>query len=280
MTDPTAATSASSAPSLRLAVLGAGRMGGAIVEGVLAGGTPASHIAIAERAEVLREQWAARGIRTYPSAAEAVPGAQVVLLAVKPHVVADVLTEVAAHLPAGAVVVSVAAGVGLPALESLVPQGTPVVRVMPNTPAMVGEGMSALSPGSATTDAQVEMVRTLLAPTGRTLVVAEKDMDAVTAVSGSGPAYVYHLAEAMIDAGVTLGLTREAATELTCQTVRGAAAMLTESGTHPTLLREQVVSPGGTTAAALAQFSRGGFHATVLDGMEACYDRSRELGNH
>jgi pyrroline-5-carboxylate reductase len=149
---------------------------------------------------------------------------------------------------------------------------------MPNTPALVGQGMAALSPGSSCTPQQLEQVRALLGASGRTVVVPESQQDAVTAVSGSGPAYVFYVADAMIEAGVMLGLSRATSAELTVQTLLGAATMLSETGTHPVLLREAVTSPGGTTAAALRQLDAHGVRAAFLDAMEACRDRSRELG--
>lgn len=261
----------------KLAVLGAGAMGGSIARGVLAAQDP-PEVVVTTPTEDRLARWRELGVRALADNVEAVRGADVVLVAVKPHLVVEVLREVGEHVRGDAVVVSVAAGIGLAALEAALPAGTAVVRVMPNTPAMVGEGMSVMSVGGSASMEQVERTRLLLSAVGRTRVLTEGDMDAATAVSGSGVAYVYYMAEAMIDAGVALGLTRAAATELTVQTVRGAGVMLSESGTHPTLLREQVVSPGGTTAAAMAEFARGGLSATILNGMEAARNRSRELG--
>lgn len=262
----------------RLAVIGGGMMGGAILEGSLAVGRNRDDVVVTVKLPHERERWEKLGVRLSEDNRDAVRDAGLVLVGVKPHIVPEVLAEIADVLPDGAVVASIAAGVTLATLESALPEGTPVVRVMPNIPAVVGRGVAALSPGAAARDEHVDAVRELLDSVGSSVVVAEKDIDAVTAVSGSGPAYVFALAEAMIDGGVQLGLTRQVATQLALETVRGAATMLAESGTHPTLLREQVVSPGGTTAAALREFSRGGLHSTVLAGMEACFERSRELG--
>lgn len=272
-------SNSSGAPASRLVVLGGGMMGGAILEGALNAGRDRDDVTVTVKLQHERERWEKLGVRLCDDNREAVENADLVLVGVKPHIVPDVLREIADALSEGAVVASIAAGVTIETLESALPANTPVVRVMPNIPAIVGRGVAAVSAGGNATDEHVDRVRELLESVGSTVVVAEKDLDAVTAVSGSGPAYVFALAEAMIDGGVLLGLTRPVATQLALETVLGAATMLTESDTHPTLLREQVVSPGGTTAAALREFSRGGLHSTVLSGMEACLARSRELGS-
>ena len=262
----------------RLAVIGGGMMGGAILEGALDAGWSRDDVTVTVKLPHERERWEKLGVRLSDDNSEAVRDADVVLVGVKPHIVPTVLTEIADALPSDAVVASIAAGVTLATLESSLPSGTPVVRVMPNIPAIVGRSVSALSAGTTTSAQHMEAVQALLDSVGVTVIVDEKDLDAVTAVSGSGPAYVFALAEAMIDGGVQLGLTRAVATRLALETIRGAATMLTDMDTHPTLLREQVVSPGGTTAAALREFSRGGLHSTVVAGMEACHERSRQLG--
>jgi len=258
--------------------IGGGMMGEALFAGALAAGTPRERLVVVERSDqraaVLREK---HGIEVTGEVA-VVEGADLVVLAVKPYDVVAVLEEIAPRLALSTVVVSVAAGVSLAVLEAALPDGVPVVRVMPNTPALVGQGMAALSPGAACGPEQVERVRALLAATGRAVVVPESQQDAVTAVSGSGPAYVFYVADAMIEAGVMLGLSRATAGELTVQTLLGAATMLSETGTHPVLLREAVTSPGGTTAEALRQLDAHGVRAAFLAAMEACRDRSRTLG--
>lgn len=207
----------------------------------------------------------------------AVRKADVVVVAVKPQDVTTVLGEVADVLQPGKVVISLAAGVSLSVLEGHAPDGVAVVRVMPNTPALVGQGMSVLSPGSACTEAQLAQAEELLSACGRVVTLPEAQMDAVTAISGSGPAYVFLVAEAMIESGVRLGLPRDVATELSVQTLLGASTMLSDTGTHPTLLREQVTSPGGTTAAALAQFEDHRLRAAFIAATTAARDRSIEL---
>jgi pyrroline-5-carboxylate reductase len=189
----------------------------------------------------------------------------------------DVLEEIAPDLRPGQLVVSLAAGITTAFIESRVPEGVAVVRVMPNTPALVDEGMAAISPGSHCDDAHLAEVEALMASTGKVLRIPEKQMDAVTAISGSGPAYIFFVVESMIEAGVHLGLPRSTSTELVVQTLVGSAAMLRETGTHPVVLREQVTSPSGTTASALRELEIHRVRAAFLAAMEAARNRSREL---
>ncbi|MCR6689153.1 pyrroline-5-carboxylate reductase [Cellulomonas sp.] len=261
-----------------VAVLGGGVMGEALVSALLAGGWPADRVEVTERAPERAAQIAERyGVRTGADNAHAVQRADVVLLAVKPNVVPAVLTEVAPALRAGALVVSVAAGVPLATYESALPAGTPVVRVMPNTPAVVGKGASAIAPGADAGEEHLALVERVLAATGLVVRVAEKDLDAVTAISGSGPAYAFYLIDAMAEAGVLLGLTRDLATRLAVATVEGAGALAAQ-GEHPAVLRERVSSPGGTTVAAVAQLDAHAVRAGVVAAARAAFDRSRELG--
>lgn len=257
--------------------IGGGMMGEALFAGALASGADPDSIVVVERSEprakVLRER---HGIAVTPDL-DPVDGAGLVVIAVKPYDVLALLGQIGPLLAPSALVVSIAAGVRLAVLEGALPDGAAVVRVMPNTAALVGQGMAALSPGSSCSPEQLERARQLLASTGRTVVVPESQQDAVTAVSGSGPAYVFYVADAMIEAGVLLGLSRATATELTVQTLLGAATMLSETGTHPVLLREAVTSPGGTTASALQQLDVRGVRAAFLAAMEACRDKSRTL---
>ncbi len=260
-----------------VAVLGAGVMGGAVLSALLADGLAPAMV----RATTLDPQAARRlseqGVAVVDNVA-AVTGADVVIVAVKPADVVGVLGEVASHLGSDTVVVSLAAGVALASLEAVVPAGTAVVRVMPNTPALVGAGMSVLSPGASCTPAQLEQAKSLLSSCGRVEVVPEYQQDAVTALSGSGPAYFFYVVEAMIEAGVLLGLARSLATELAIQTAVGAATMLRQSTTHPSLLREQVTSPGGTTVAALRTLDAHGVRSAFAAAMEVAARRSAELG--
>ncbi|WUK45959.1 pyrroline-5-carboxylate reductase [Nocardioides sp. NBC_00368] len=262
--------------SMTIAIIGAGNMGGAVLAGLLeAGHSPRSVIVVEareEQAAALREK---HGIRTLP-AAEAVAEADVVVLGVKPYGVVPVLESIASALREGTTVVSLAAGVPTSAMEPAVPDGVSVVRVMPNTPALVGEGMSAVAGGAKATAEAVATAADLMGAVGKVVTVPESQIDAVTAISGSGPAYVFLVAEAWIEAGVHLGLTRDDATTLVIQTLTGSAKLL-ESGTHPAVLREQVTSPGGTTAAALGALEKNGLRAAFLEATRAAYVRSQEL---
>ncbi len=262
---------------LRIAILGAGVMGETVLSGLVrAGWSPERIVATDRRPERQVELSARYGIVMLENV-EAVAGADTVVVVVKPQDVPDLLVEISPALRPGALVVSLAAGVDTASMEAALPEGTPVVRVMPNTPAQVDQGMAALSPGSASTEEHLTRVSAILSATGRVVVVPERYQDAVTAVSGSGPAYVFLLAEAMIEGGVHLGLPRDTATELVVQTLLGSATLLRETGEHPALLRERVTSPGGTTAAALRQLEEHKVRAAFLTAMEAARDRSREL---
>lgn len=259
-----------------VAVLGAGVMGETLLAGVLRSGRSARDVVIAERrterAGELTERYGVRAVTNTEAAA-----ADTVLLVVKPQDLAALLDEIREHLRPDALVVSVAAGITTGFVEHRVRPGTAVVRVMPNTPALISQGMTAISPGQHCTTEHLDRVRVLLTATGVVLDVPEYQQDTVTAVSGSGPAYLFYVAEAMTEAGVLLGLPRTSATELVVQTLYGAAAMLRETGEHPSLLRERVTSPAGTTIAALRQLDDHRVRAAFLTAMEAARDRSREL---
>lgn len=262
----------------RLAVVGAGVMGETIIAGLIAGGWDASGIVAVDRYRPRVDEVVARlGIRSAETVAEAVADADVVLLATKPQDALGVLAEIGDAIRPGTVLVSICAGISTASIEGALPAGTPVVRVMPNTPAKVGEGMSVISAGSAATEEQLALAGSMMGSVGKVVTVAESYQDAVTAVSGSGPAYVFYVVEAMVDAGVQLGLPRDVATTLAVQTLYGSAKLLIETGEHPGRLREQVTSPGGTTAAALHELDAHAVKAAFAAAMEACRDRSREL---
>ena len=262
----------------RIAVLGGGRMGAALVAGMLDAGLDAESLAVAEADAGRRHELETLlpGVRTAPSAPWVVGDADVVVVAVKPGDVAAVLEAASSALEPETLVVSIAAGVSIAALEAAAP-GRPVVRAMPNTPALVREGVAAIAAGTHASDTDVETARRLLGAVGSVVVVQEPALDAVTGLSGSGPAYVFLLAEAMIEAGVLVGLPHESADALVRQTLLGAATLLTESGDSPDSLRAAVTSPGGTTAAATKVLESHGFRAAVLDAVDAAARRSREL---
>ncbi len=260
-----------------IALLGVGKLGEALLSGLLRSGQPADSLLGAEkhpeRAAEIAERY---GVQT-PHPVDAVGQADTVLLAVKPQDMRALLAEVAGALRPGTLVVSLAAGITTALVESELPEGTPVVRVMTNTPVFVDEAMSAVSPGSHATGEHLELVEELLRHVGQVVRVPESQQDAVTALSGSGPAYFFFLVEAMIDAGILLGLPRAVAAQLIVQTAVGSAKMLAESGEHPVLLREAVTSPGGTTIAAIRTLEDHAVRSAMLAAIEAARDRSREL---
>lgn len=263
----------------RLAVIGAGVMGETLIAGLLRAGWEPGQITAADRhPQRLVELEAKYGIHTDSTAAAAAQ-ADTVVIVVKPQDAGEVLPEVGSAIRTGTLVVSLCAGLSTARIEAEMPEGTAVVRVMPNTPAQVDEGMAAISAGAAATTEHLDHVTGLLSAVGKVVTVPEKYQDAVTAISGSGPAYLFFVVEAMIDAGVMLGLPRDIATTLVVQTMYGSAKLLADSGEHPTVLRERVTSPGGTTAAALRALEDHRVKAAFITAIEAARDRSRELAS-
>jgi pyrroline-5-carboxylate reductase len=259
------------------AIIGAGVMGETLLSGLIRAGRPTAELLVGEkrleRARELEEKYAVSVV----SNLEATRRADTLALVVKPQDMAALLDEIAPSVRPGQLVVSLAAGITTTFLEARLPDGVPVVRVMPNTPALVDEGMAAIAPGSHCDDDHLAIAEDLLKTTGRVIRVPEKQQDAVTAISGSGPAYLFFVVESMIEAGVHLGLPRTTATELVVQTVVGSAKLLRETGEHPTVLREQVTSPGGTTAAAIRELEDHKVRAAFITAMEAARDRSISL---
>jgi len=260
-----------------IAVLGAGVMGETIVSGLLRAGRQPADLILSERREEraaeLRERY---GIDVVGNG-EATRKAGTVLLVVKPQDMVDLLEEIAPFVDSSTLVVSLAAGITTAILEDGLPPGTAVIRVMANTPALVDEGMFAISRGSHCDEAHLVETEALLSATGKVIRVPEKQQDAVTAISGSGPAYIFFVVEAMIEAGVHLGLPRATAAELVVQTFVGSAKMIATTGEHPTVLRERVTSPGGTTAAAIRSLEDHKVRAAFLSAIEAARNRSRDL---
>ena len=256
--------------------IGGGMMGEAILSGMIAAGTQASDIVVvekvAERADLLR---ARHGIRIM-ELAEGTAAADVLVIAVKPQGFDETLRAVQPHLDSRTLVISIAAGKTLATMERLLP-GARCIRVMPNTPALVGLGMSACSRGTDATDGDMRMALDLLGTVGLTVEIPESLQDAMTSMHGSGPAFYYYVLESFIDGGVRLGLDRELATTLARQTFIGAAELLHRTGETPEQLRRNVTSPGGTTAAAIARFEELGLRETLIAGQIACRDRGAEL---
>lgn len=265
--------------SARIAVIGGGRMGEAIIAGLLgSGAVRATNLIVAEPDAARRKVLAdTHGIATVESGFEAARDADVVVLAVKPQVIDGVVSELSQAL-SGRLVISIAAGVSCARLESRLHEGTPVVRVMPNTPALVGEGMALISGGSEAGAAHVRLVTELFGAVGHTIVVDEESQDAGTAISGSGPAYFALVIDALARGGVAQGLTRETAEALAIQTMFGTARMLQETRMHPEALIDGVSSPGGTTIAAVERLEAGGVRAAFAEAVAAAVRRSKELG--
>ncbi len=265
-------------------VIGGGRMGEAIVSGLLSAGACAvGDVVVTEpHVERRRELGDAHGVRTVAEATDALAGARIVLLAVKSQVIDEVVRGISGTLSEqapDAVVVSIAAGVSCARLESVLGTGVPVVRVMPNTPAIVHEAMSVVSGGTDAGEEDVAMVVELFDTLGKTVVVDERYQDVSTALSGSGPAYVAIFVDALARAGVRHGLPRDVAQSLAVQTLLGTASLLDRTGEHPEELVDAVSSPGGTTIAAVEALEDGGFRSAVADAVSAAVERAKELGS-
>jgi pyrroline-5-carboxylate reductase len=260
-----------------LAIIGAGVMGETLLSGLIRAGRKVDELLVGERRPERAAELEERYGVTVLGNAEAAEKADTVALVVKPQDMEDLLKEIAPVVRPGKLVVSLAAGITTAFLESHLPAGVAVVRVMPNTPALVDEGMAAISRGSHCDEEHLVEAEELMDSIGKVIRVPEKQQDAITAISGSGPAYIFFVVESMIEAGVHLGLPRATAAELVVQTVVGSAKLLRETGEHPTVLREQVTSPAGTTAAAIRQLEDHKVRAAFLVALEAARDRSRAL---
>jgi len=260
-----------------LGVIGVGQMGGALVRGMVRAGALRPEQVIVSDAQPGRAEALSRELGVKAAAGNAeTAGSEYVLLAVKPGLVAGVVKEIAGSLSSGQTLVSIAAGVTIARIREALGKPCDVVRVMPNTPALVGMGALALAaPGVA--DEKVAPLKRLLEAVGQVAVVGEELMDAVTGLSGSGPAFVFVMIEALADGGVAAGLPRGVAQQLAAQTVAGAGKMVLETGQHPAALKDAVASPGGTTIAGLAELERGGFRTAAIAAVRAAARRAKEL---
>lgn len=258
----------------RLAVLGVGTMGGALIKGLAASGLVITGTAKGRDAQ---ERIEALGARYAPTNAAAAAGAEIVILATKPQVVPDVLSALQGAIAPGTLVISIAAGVSTARLERDLPPGTAVVRVMPNTPCVLGAGMSVLAAGAAAGPAELALAEALFTPVGRTAILEEHLMDAVTGLSGSGPAYVYVVIESLAEAGVKVGIPRKTSTLLAAQTVLGAARMVLELDEHPAVLKDAVTTPAGCTVDGLMELEEGKLRVTLLKAVVKATERSRAL---
>jgi pyrroline-5-carboxylate reductase len=260
----------------RIAILGGGRIGEALLSGLVSADW--SDIVVTARSEgrvaELRER---HGVEATTSNHDAVAGAALVVVAVKPQDIDALLEDIGASLTAEQTVLSVAAAIPTAYIEARIADGVPVVRAMPNAPSVVHEGMAGIAAGSHAGDEQLALAENVLTHLGRVVRVNENAMDAITALSGSGPAYFALLAEAMIEAGILLGVSREISTTLVVQTMFGTAKQLRDQGMHPVELRESVTSPGGTTIAAIRELEQAGVRAAFLNAIQAAMTRAREL---
>lgn len=265
----------------RIAFIGGGNMAEALLKGFLTAGLVLrDRVVVTDvRADRLAFLAATYGVATATDNAAAMRQADLAVLAVKPQVIRPVLQGLAEAASADHLIVSIVAGASTGFLEAQFPRSVRVIRVMPNTPALVLEGASALTCGRHATPEDLEIARRLFGAVGTAVVVEESLMDAVTGLSGSGPAYVFVIIEALADAGVRAGLSRDTALALAAQTVRGAARMVLETGQHPGALKDMVASPSGTTIAGLHALERGALRGTLMDAVEAAVRRSRELGS-
>jgi pyrroline-5-carboxylate reductase len=264
---------------LRVAVLGAGKMGGILLQafvrsGLFTADKIAATVAHDLRAEALSKQL---GFAVTTDNRRAVEGADIVLLAVKPTQVVQLVREVALSFKQGVLLLSIAASVKTTAIEEAAEGLTPVVRAMPNTPAMLGAGITALCRGRFVTDEQLALAQKIFSTVGRVVVVDERHMDAVTGLSGSGPAFLYIILESLAEAGVNVGLPREIATQLAAQTAYGAAKMVLETGSHPALLKDEVTTPAGCTVDGILELEEGGLRVTLIKAVKRATERAREL---
>jgi pyrroline-5-carboxylate reductase len=263
-----------------IAFLGAGNMAEALVKGLLRAGVaaPGEILLTDRRPERLAELEKSFGVRTSTDNRSAATQAAIIVLSVKPQVMNKLLAEIAPALDGTKLVISIAAGVPLAAVERRVGHGVRIIRTMPNTPALVGAGATAISAGEHATPDDMEQAKALFDAVGKTVIVDESLLDAVTGLSGSGPAYVFLIIEALSDAGVKMGIDRRNAQDLAAQTVLGSAQLLLETGEHPGKLKDQVTSPGGTAIAGLHTLEAGGLRTTLMNAVEAATQRAHELG--
>jgi len=263
----------------KLTIIGGGNMGGAILDGLMKRDVNAKDLHLVEIRDEVRGEFEKRyGVSTATTIDDTVQGSNVVILAVKPQNIRGILSALKPHIDPKILVLSIAAGISISFMEDMLPDKQPLARTMPNIAAKVGASAVAICYNRYVTTKQRDLSQKLISAIGTVIEVDESKMDAVTGLSGSGPAFIFLMVEALADGGVLKGLPRETATGLAIQTVYGAASMLRETGDHPALLREQVTSPGGTTAEGLFKLEQGGFKHLVIEAVRAAADKSELLG--
>lgn len=263
----------------RVSIIGGGKMGEVLTSGMISGNLISSEDImvsdiLVERRNDLKEKYQ---VNVTADNSEAIKSADVVILAVKPQNMGEVLEGVSDIIDETKLIISIAAGITTRFIEGHLRKGVRVIRVMPNTPALVGEGAAALAAGEGATEDDLALARHIFDAVGITVIVAEDLMDAVTGLSGSGPAYIFVIIEALSDAGVNMGLSRDIALKLSAQTLFGAAKLYLDGDKHPAELKDMVTSPGGTTIAGLQAIEEGGLRATLIAAVEAATLRSKEL---
>jgi pyrroline-5-carboxylate reductase len=266
--------------SQRIAIIGGGRMGETLTAGLLSAGIVApSQITVTGRSSLKLTRFAAvYGVSSTTDNAAAVAQADIVLLCVKPQMADEVLDGIAASMAPGKLLISIMAGKRIPSIESKLPAGSAVVRAMPNTPSQVMEGMTAVAAGTHATDAHLELAHSIFGSVGRCITLAERHFDAVTALSASGPAFIYIVIEALAEGGVKSGLPRDVSTELAAQMTLGAAKMVIQTGQHPAILKDHVTTPGGCTIDGILKLEEGGLRVTLIKAVTEATKRACELG--
>jgi pyrroline-5-carboxylate reductase len=265
----------------KIGMIGIGNMGTALIDGlILSGAAQAENIICSDASD---RQLASIGekypVKTTTDNIEVVTAADIVIYAIKPQIMATVLKETADHIDMSKLIISIAAGVPLAAIESLLDKDLRLIRVMPNVAVAVREGATAIAAGGHATDEDIQLATAIFDSVGKTIFLKENYlMDAITGLSGSGPAYIFMIVDALADAGVKMGLSRKDAQVLASQTILGAAKLLLETGSHPGELKDSVTSPGGTAIAGLHTLEKGGLRTTLINGVEAATNRSKELG--
>lgn len=264
----------------RIAIIGVGNMGGALLAGLLdSKAVPKEHVVVHNRRPERTKQLAERyGVNSAETNSACVEGADIVLVAVKPQIFVAVMEEISAAVSPDALILSVAAGITTKQIETALGGQPRVVRAMPNTPSLIKEGASAISAGAFASEDDLRVAEHILGQVSRVVTVEEIHLDAVTGLSGSGPAYIFLIIEAFADAGVKVGLSREIAQDLAVQTIQGSARLLQQTGEHPGRLKDMVTSPGGTAIAGLHTLEEGGLRTTIINAVEAATKRARELG--
>jgi len=264
----------------KIGVIGTGNMGESLISGLIyaKSSIPKNIICSDVRKEKLKSVQDAFGVFTTTSNIDVVKASEIVIYAIKPQIMASILRETASHLDMSKVIISIAAGVPLAAIESCLNKDLRLIRVMPNIAASVKEGAAAIAPGKHATKNDLKLAKAIFDSVGKSIIIEEELMDAITGLSGNGPAYIFLIVDALADAGVKMGLAREDALLLSAQTVLGAAKLLLETAEHPGRLKDKVTSPGGTAIAALHTIEAGGLRTTLINAVEVGTNRSKELG--